>query len=121
MYGDATVWVSKNGEVVQRRNETVGGRVGGAAGYGPSPNVDFNHTIFELRFPAQRGREDVFGMRKVGAVVGLHDPTPGRWQQVKVGTRARTAAEEAQSMHRSSRGGGDCDMIMVARPDSAEL
>ena len=121
VYGDATVWVSKNNEVVQERDDPVGGRVGGAAGFGPSPNVPFNHSIFELRFPASRGTEDVYGWRRVGAVVGLHDPTPGVMRHIKVGSRARTAVEEAQAMHQSTRGGGGCDMVFLAEPNNFSL
>ena len=49
VYGDQTVWVEKNG-VVQEDALSAG-----AVGFGPSPNAAFNHTIFELKFPASQG------------------------------------------------------------------
>ena len=64
MYGDATVWVSKNGEVIQERIKP--GAATGAAGFGHSPKAFFDHTIFELRFPAKLG----------GFTVWLSDPGP---------------------------------------------
>ena len=119
VYGDATVWVSKNGEVVQSRDEPIGGRFAGATGYGMSPNVDFNHTIFELRFPAVRGTaQEGTGQWRSVAISGTSDPVRYNRQQV-MRTRARTAAEEAIALSSSSKGGGECsgmDMVEVIRP-----
>ena len=54
VYGDATTWVSLNGKVVQERGATS--VADGAVGFGTSPNaLHFNHTIWELRFPASVG------------------------------------------------------------------
>ena len=54
VYGDQTVWVEKNGVVVQQRSQS--NIASGAVGFGTSPNaMHFNHTIFELRFPASVG------------------------------------------------------------------
>ena len=53
VYGDQTVWVKKNGVVVQ--NRTSSDIADGAVGFGASPNAPHNHTIFELRFPASDG------------------------------------------------------------------
>ena len=85
VYGDQTVWVSKNGAVVQRRTDPVNGTTAGAVGFGVSPNVDFRHTIFELRFPASRG---VVTMR-------LGDP-------VRTFTRTNSFAQEAARTHASA-------------------
>ena len=56
VYGNGEVQVSKNGVVVQNREDAIGGsETGGSAGYGPSPNAAFHHAIYELRFPANPG------------------------------------------------------------------
>ena len=55
VYGDQTVWVRKNGVVVQNRTSSSKEIADGAVGFGMSPNAKFNHTIFELRFPASEG------------------------------------------------------------------
>ena len=54
VYGDQTIWVEKNGVVVQERGQSS--IANGAVGFGTSPNGrNFNHTIFELKFPASTG------------------------------------------------------------------
>ena len=88
VYGDATVWVSKNGEVVQNRDDPVGGQFGGATGYGPSPNVDFNHTIFELRFPASRGTQQEFRTERYTA--------REEYQKARMTSHTRTVTESFQ-------------------------
>ena len=65
VYGDHTVYVEKNGIVVQARGE-ASAQVTGAAGFGTSTHDDFMHTIYELRFPALPGAFHV----------QLHDPGP---------------------------------------------
>ena len=97
VYGDATVWVAKNGVMMQERHDPVGGAFGGATGFGPSPNVAFNHTIFELRFPASTGRVKMQLGNPVRTVDGPMN----------------TAAQEAASMHRSATGGGGCTGLSV--------
>ena len=47
VYGDQTVWVQKNGIVVQER--AAMGDTGGAAGFGSSPNMEEPHTIYARR------------------------------------------------------------------------
>ena len=65
-FGDKSVWVALNDEVVQERSNSSGaGLATGAVGFGPSPNSDLDHTIFELKFPASKG---LFQLQ-------LHDPT----------------------------------------------
>jgi len=106
VYGDATVWVAKNGVMMQERHDPVGGAFGGATGFGPSPNVAFNHTIFELRFPASTGR----------VKMQLGDPVR------TVDGPMNTAAQEAASMHRSATGGGGCtEMTMVDEPNNVTI
>ena len=55
VYGDKTVWVSMNGQVIQDRKDTALGNATGAVGFGSSPGASFDHAIFELRFPASQG------------------------------------------------------------------
>lgn len=57
VFGDQTTEVILNGETVQERALVGSGEISavGAAGFGPSPNSELNHTIFELKFPALKG------------------------------------------------------------------
>ena len=60
VYGDGHTEVERNGEPVNLQDAV------GAVGFGPSPNVPDDHTIFELKLPASPG----------GFGVQLHDPGP---------------------------------------------
>ena len=105
VFGDATVEVRLNGGVVQGRGDPAGGGAVGAAGYGPTPNAAFNHTFFELRYPASRG----------SVTWRLGDP-------VRTFTRTNTFAAEAAAMHASSDGGGGCEgMVLVEEPNDFVL
>jgi len=102
VYGDQTVWVSKNGAVVQRREDPVNASTAGATGFGMSPNANFSHTIFELRFPASRGP----------VIMRLGDPV-----RTVVTSRKVSFASEAARMHRSSSGAGGCPLPLVDEPN----
>jgi hypothetical protein len=61
-YGDKRVEVRKDGKLV----ELGASGVEGGYSFGPSPNVDRPHTMYELKIPAKSGR---WGVQ-------LHDPGP---------------------------------------------
>jgi hypothetical protein len=61
-YGDKRVEVRKDGKLV----ETGASGIEGGYSFGPSPNVDRPHTMYELKIPARAGS---WGVQ-------LHDPGP---------------------------------------------
>merc|ERR1719374_508450 len=76
LYGDKTVKVKRDGAEVLPRGVPPPG-IGGV-GFGPSPNLDTKHTIYELCLPSERG---------MGMSMNLADPvSSGKYSGTCVST-----------------------------------
>ena len=86
LYGDKTIKVERDSAEVLTRGVLPPG-IGGV-GFGPSPNLATDHTIYELCLPSERGmgNEHKFGRpcleRKVQRDVRVHGSSCGTYRGV---------------------------------------
>lgn len=104
-YGDKRVEVRKNGALL----DTAASGVEGGYTFGPSPNVDVRHTIYELKIPARAG---AWGLQ-------LHDPGPTFHCSRRVGDPAPVAGGLGQDAGGARASTSDYALIAPPAPPAS--